>query len=173
MNNTIYVGSGGGYYGGSAILTVRTEDDITTYEFSPSGWDFDTNSQLEAAAICASANNSFLKEISESQLDTLPISDISEDDINEALFWLTGGNAQWYHGYWSEEGIEWGKEVLERLNADEEIIGYIKNAVSSSKNFAELVTNIRAIYHGEPSIFVCAIDTLADLAVYDEDEEEL
>ena len=171
MSNTIYVGSGGGYYGTSAILTVRTENDVTNYQFSPSGWDFDTDIQLKAAAICASSNDTFMKEIMSSKLNTLPVVQPTKDDIREALFWLTGGNAEWYHGYWAEKGIEWGNEVVDRLFEDEDIMTIINDAVSSSNNFAELVEKLKKTYSGEPSIFVCAVDTLADLAVPYEDDE--
>jgi hypothetical protein len=174
MDKTIYVGSGGGYYGGSAILTVRIEDGKTNYEFSPSGWDFDTDSQLEAAAICASSNDSFMKEIEQSELNTVEISEVTNDDLINALYWLTGGNSEWYHGYWAENGVEWNDEAINLLLEDKDIIEYINNAISASKNFTELILNFKKLHYGidTPTILVCAADTLSELFVYDEEEQE-
>lgn len=171
MNKTFYIGEGGGYYGGSAILTVRATDDKTTYEFRPSGWDFDTESQLEAAALCATSNDSFLKEITDSKLNTLPLVKATEDDIINALFWLTGGNAEWFHGYWTEKGIDWwnNDEVKKLLCDDDDIMNYINDAISQSNNFVELILKLK---EAKSSIFICAADVLAELEQYEEDEEE-
>lgn len=173
--DTIYVGEGGGYYGGSAILTVRENEDRLRYEFRPSGWDFDTYSQLEAASICASADEGFMDKLMKSKLTSLPLDEASDSDINEALYWLTGGNREWFHGYWAEECIKWDDDVLDRLKGDSEIMGSLNKAISSASNFAELVSELRKIYSPDScddtnSIFVCATDVLSDLAVCDDED---
>lgn len=143
LTENIYVGNGGGYYGGSAIFTVKMEGGIpTSYEFSPQGWDFDTKSQLEAAAVCASANKAFLEQMKNSELTQLPVVPPTEHDKVEALYWLTGGNSEWNHGYWAEGGADW-EEAKEMLLNDADIMGLLDDAISNSRNFYELVINLK------------------------------
>lgn len=165
----IHVGSGGGYYGGSPIFSVKTSADGTPieYTFSPPGWDFDTESQLEAAAVCASANKPFLKEMGESELTSLPVAPVDDEDKREALFWLTGGNAEWNHGFWVDEyDINWN-EAVELLMEDYDIMKMLDDAISNSRSFYDLVLNLR-----EGEYLTYAADTLADYARYDEEEIE-
>lgn len=167
INETIYVGSGGGYYGGSAILTVDNDEGQIEYRFRPSGWDFDTTSQLEAAALCSGANNSFMKLMSESELTTLPVDTPTDDDKREALYWLTGGNAEWQHGYWIENyDIQWN-DAVEIFMQDNEFVGLIDNAVSNSNNFYELVVNLK-----NNNWMLYAEEDLSDYERYDDDMEE-
>jgi len=164
LTEDIYVGNGGGYYGGSAIFTVRMEGDMpTSYEFSPKGWDFDTKSQLEAAAVCASANKGFLEQMKNSELTQLPVVPTTEDDKANALYWLTGGNAEWNHGYWAEGGVHWG-EAEEILLNDTDIMGLLDDAISNSSNFYELVINLK---RGEYMQYAADVIPTND---YDEDE---
>ena len=168
LTEDIYVGRGGGYYGNSPIFTVRMDDDSnmpTSYEFSPAGWDFDTESQLEAAAICASSNKDFLQQIMNSELNQLPVAPASDEDKGEALYWLTGGNVEWNHGYWAENGAEWS-EAEEVLLADNDIMEMLNNAISSSNNFCELVMNLRK---GEYMVYAADVVPTHE---YDEDEDE-
>lgn len=165
----IYVGDGGGYYGGSPIFSVKTSADGTPiqYTFSPPGWDFETESQLEAAAVCASANKSFLEEMGESELTSLPVTPPSDDDKREALFWLTGGNTEWNHGFWANEyGIKWD-EAVELLMEDYDIMKMLDDAISNSRSFYDLVMNLR-----EGEYLTYAADALSDYARYDEEEIE-
>ena len=167
INETIYVGSGGGCYGGSAILTVDNDEGQIEYRFRPSGWDFDTTSQLEAAALCSGANNSFMKLMSESELTTLPVDTPTDDDKREALYWLTGGNAEWQHGYWIENyDIQWN-DAVEIFMQDNEFVGLIDNAVSNSNNFYELVVNLK-----NNNWMLYAEEDLSDYERYDDDMEE-
>lgn len=143
LTEDIYVGNGGGYYGDSAIFTVRMEGGVpTSYQFSPSGWDFETESQLEAAAVCASANKAFLEQMKNSELTQLPITEVTTEDKGNALFWLTGGNAEWNHGYWAEGGADWS-EAEQLLLSDADIMRLLDDAISRSRNFFELVVNLR------------------------------
>lgn len=165
----IYVGSGGGYYGGSPIFSVKTSADGTPieYTFSPPGWDFDTESQLEAAAVCASANKSFLKEMGESELTSLPVAPVDDEDKRKALFWLTGGNAEWNHGFWADEyDINWD-EAVELLMEDYDIMKMLDDAISNSESFYDLVMNLR-----EGEYLNYAADTLSDYTRYIEDDFE-
>ena len=145
LTEDILIGKGGGYYGGSPIFRVCVDNgNGTEYLFSPPGWDFDTQSQLEAAAICCHSNKSFLSELLNSpELNQLPVSMPSDNDKIEALYWLTGGNAEWNHGYWAEHGCKWNDETIKLLMGDSDIIGMLDNAVSSSNSFAELVSHLR------------------------------
>jgi hypothetical protein len=145
LTEDICIGKGGGYYGGSPIFRICVENgNGTEYLFSPPGWDFDTQSQLEAAAICCHSNKSFLSELLNSpELNQLPVVTPSDNDKIEALYWLTGGNVEWNHGYWSEHGCKWNDETIKLLMGDADIIGMLDNAVSASKSFAELVSHLR------------------------------
>lgn len=67
----------------------------------------------------------------------------SDNDKIEALYWLTGGNAEWNYGYWSEHGCKWDDETIKLLMGDSDIIGMLDNAVNSSNSFAELVSHLR------------------------------
>lgn len=164
LTEDIYVGNGGGYYGSSAIFTVRMEGDTpTSYEFSPQGWDFDTKSQLEAAAVCAGANNSFFEEMKNSELTQLPVVPPTEQDKVEALYWLTGGNSEWCHGYWAEGGADW-EEAKEILLNDADIMGLLNDAISNSRNFYELVINLTK---GEYMLYAADVIPTDD---YDEDD---
>lgn len=164
QNRNIYVGN---------VFTVHINNGKIIYDFDPPGWYFNTMSQLEAASICATGNKSFMKNLAESELNIVPLTNPTQDDIIEALFWLTGGNREWYHGYWIENGVEWGPEAIERLLSDKDIMQIINNTVSSSNNFLELVVNLRKSITNDPSIFVHAADALADLmSPYDEEDDE-
>lgn len=145
LTEDICIGKGGGYYGDSPIFRVCVDNGNGTYYlFSPPGWDFDTQSQLEAAAICCHSNKSFLSELLNSpELNQLPVVTPSDNDKIEALYWLTGGNVEWTYGYWSEHGCKWNDETIKLLMGDADIIGMLDNAVSSSKSFAELVSHLR------------------------------
>ena len=147
LTEDICIGKGGGYYGGSPIFRVCVDNgNGTDYLFSPPGWDFDTQSQLEAAAICCHSNKSFLSELLNSpELNELPVAMPSDNDKIEALYWLTGGNAEWNHGYWSEHGCKWDDETIKLLMGDSDIIGMLDNAVNSSNSFAELVSHLREV----------------------------
>ena len=145
LTEDILIGKGGGYYGGSPIFRVCVENgNGTEYLFSPPGWDFETQSQLEAAAICCHSNKSFLSELLNSpELNQLPVAMPSDNDKIEALYWLTGGNAEWDHGYWAEHRCEWNDETIKLLMGDSDIIGMLDKAVSGSNSFAELVSHLR------------------------------
>lgn len=164
----IYVGEGGGYYGGSPIFSVKMDEDGTPvkYTFSPPGWDFDTPSQLEAAAVCASANRGFIEQMGDSELTTLPVVPVDDEDKREALYWLTGGNAEWNHGFWSDEfDIRWD-EAVELLMEDDDIMNMLDDAIDNSDSFYDLVINLR---RGEYVSY--AADTLSDYTRYDDEEE--
>lgn len=144
LTEDIYVGNSGGYYGYGSIFKVEMDENGTpaNYVFSPQGWDFETTSQLEAAAICASANASFLKEIKNSELTQLPVALVTDEDISNALFWLTGGNRAWDYGYWSEHGVSWS-EAEPLLLEDDDLMELLNDAISASNNFYELVVNLK------------------------------
>lgn len=164
----IHVGSGGGYYGGSPIFSVKTSADGTPvkYTFSPPGWDFDTESQLEAAAVCASANREFIEQMGNSELTTLPVVPVDDEDKREALYWLTGGNAEWNHGFWRVEfDIRWD-EAVELLMEDYDIMKMLDDAIDNSDSFYDLVINLR---RGEYVSY--AADALSSYGRYDDDEE--
>lgn len=167
LTEDICIGKGGGYYGGSPIFRVCVDNgNGTEYLFSPPGWDFNTQSQLEAAAICCHSNKSFLSELLNSpELNELPVAMPSDNDKIEALYWLTGGNAEWNHGYWSEHGCKWDDETIKLLMSDSDIIGMLDNAVNSSNSFAELVSHL-----GEGEYMLYANDILP--LQYDEEDAQ-
>lgn len=137
------VGKGGGYFGGSPIFSVEKYGSNVMYIFRPQGWDYKTKSQLEAAAICYGANKQFLEQLKESNLTYIPVVQPTKEDIIEALYWLTGGNAEWNQGYWREGGVEWNDETIDMLLGDSDIMQRINECISSSSNFVELVLNLR------------------------------
>jgi len=60
------------------------------YSFAQPGWYFDTTSQLEAAALLAGSKFS-----DEPELDNVPFTPPTDDDWEEAAYWISGGNRMW------------------------------------------------------------------------------
>ena len=155
----IRVGSGGGYYGGAPIFQYDGE----TYEFHPSGWDFETNSQMEAAAIMSSSKRDFWND---KQLYEIPINDnLSEYDLECGAYWMTGGNVMWRFGGDENLTVGWDEAHEQVTDACRD---HLMECWNTSSNFHELIENLVA---KKEDFMWDLYEDCTDLFDYEEDEE--
>lgn len=145
----VSIGKGGGYYGGSAIFYVDKNKDTGAYEYSfyPSGWDFSTGSQLEAAAILISSNPELYQN---EELKKVEFVEPDDSDIEYALYWLTGGNSIWRFGS-DEELLKSWEDVKEEI-----IRTYgetLKDNISNCTTLYDLCAVLKKNYNDDYSLY--------------------
>lgn len=161
-NINIRFGSGGGYYGGSPNIHVYTgKNGKLIYEFSQPGWDFETESQFEAATLISGS-----KFATASELKDVPFVEPSSKDWEEGAYWLTGGNRMWrfhedeyFTGKWDNDY----KAVTSFIQTE------LKPKIQQCKTMFDL---IQVISKEKDNIMQAFYDEFSDLFDYSDEDDD-
>lgn len=144
-------------------LDINTNEKGLRFYFHPPGWYFDTTDVGEGVAIIKGSHYKNNKE-----LRAIAIPDVAKSnlDVEQALYWLTGGNRLWKFGQDDYINVSWDniyKDVVKEWGS------FVKKSVLGSKTLGDLLDKFKDF--SETEFLEWAFDH--GFAKYEDEEEEV